>query len=558
MYCSALVLQLTLVMHSSVLAFWSPIAEYNYHFRRTAQVCRFDMDCTGHQPAAWVPAVQKYIAVCHATFCRLVSGDGEQHELDNWNMPADAADKKFQGLVEPSKASGQAKCKCKDGNTKACKKLKGKAKGKFIFGTSTCQNCKWRTGSCIAECQCEIGQRSACKDIDADWSDGTATCMKPCVWDFSACTRCTCTEGKKRSCSKVDKFFNIGMATCGPDCTWNVQKCSVCQVQKGSVEVCKNKCTSLLKDPQNCGKCGKKCPGDEICNKGKCRCTGGRKRCTTGSGRICMNLKNSFAHCGACGNACRADQKCVLGQCEGKPAFTIEVQYDGPVPEGGQEFVEKAIRRWQNMITGDLPDITFEGKEIDDLLVIISFLEIDGVGKTLGQASPATVRNLPDGSPLGAPLRGFAYIDKDDFGVVSDTVLMAVLVHELGHVLGLGALWPTHGLIGTGEEPGDLPVCDEENDDEPSEVWYFGGNATAQYNLIFGVEGFVPVEAKGPAGTCGVHWDEAVFGHEMMSTAIAADATTRQPISKVTLGALMDLGYQVDLDAAELYEPPVN
>lgn len=63
----------------------------------------------------------------------------------------------------------------------------------------------------------------------------------------------------------------------------------------------------------------------------------------------------------------------------------------------------------------------------------------------------------------------------------------------------------------------------------------------------------VPVENTGGPGTADSHWRETIFRNELMSGFISG---TGNPISRMTVGSLADLGYQVDLDAAEPYQLP--
>jgi hypothetical protein len=63
----------------------------------------------------------------------------------------------------------------------------------------------------------------------------------------------------------------------------------------------------------------------------------------------------------------------------------------------------------------------------------------------------------------------------------------------------------------------------------------------------------VPVENTGGPGTRDSHWREIIFRNELMSGFIARAGN---PLSRVTTASLGDLGYQVDLDAAEPYQLP--
>jgi Leishmanolysin len=63
----------------------------------------------------------------------------------------------------------------------------------------------------------------------------------------------------------------------------------------------------------------------------------------------------------------------------------------------------------------------------------------------------------------------------------------------------------------------------------------------------------VPVENTGGPGTADSHWRETVFRNELMSGFIAEPGN---PLSRMTVASLGDLGYEVDLEAAEPYVLP--
>jgi hypothetical protein len=85
---------------------------------------------------------------------------------------------------------------------------------------------------------------------------------------------------------------------------------------------------------------------------------------------------------------------------------------------------------------------------------------------------------------------------------------------------------------------------------------FTGAHATAEYNRIFGRnETSVPVEndPQYGEGTRLSHWRESVFDNELM-TGIDDGAANR--LSAITIASLADLGYQVNMSAAETYTPP--
>jgi hypothetical protein len=63
----------------------------------------------------------------------------------------------------------------------------------------------------------------------------------------------------------------------------------------------------------------------------------------------------------------------------------------------------------------------------------------------------------------------------------------------------------------------------------------------------------VPVENTGGPATADGHWRETIFRNELMSGFIEQPGN---PVSRLTVASLADLGYAGDLDAAEPYALP--
>jgi Leishmanolysin len=122
-----------------------------------------------------------------------------------------------------------------------------------------------------------------------------------------------------------------------------------------------------------------------------------------------------------------------------------------------------------------------------------------------------------------------------------DGTLGDVITHEMGHVLGIGTVWDLKRYLkGAGTE-------------NPT---FSGRNAMQAYRRLRGGTGRlrrVPVENTGGPGTADGHWRETVFRNELMSGFIAEPGN---PLSQLTVASLDDLGYEVDLEAAEDYELP--
>lgn len=231
----------------------------------------------------------------------------------------------------------------------------------------------------------------------------------------------------------------------------------------------------------------------------------------------------------------------------GTGAYTLAGLVDGGPPTGGgfdvvinysgdaqyQTYFDQAAARWEEAITGDLPDfVSATFGTIDDLLIDASAVAIDGSGGILGQAGPDTFRS---GSNL--PAHGIMEFDSADLaGMAADGSLLGVILHEMGHVLGIGTLWDTLGL--------------------ESNYRYTGENALAEYRTLSGDANatYVPVEDSGGPGTAGGHWEEDVFQNELMT----GYASGNMAMSRMTIASLEDMGYQVNLDAADAYTLPSN
>src|SRR5688500_6478083 len=103
-------------------------------------------------------------------------------------------------------------------------------------------------------------------------------------------------------------------------------------------------------------------------------------------------------------------------------AYDISVRYIANVTPRQQQAVATAIARWRSVITRDLADIPLVSaaaacfpkqpavnENIDDMLIYVEFIDIDGAGKTLGEAGPCYVR-----SDTRLPIMGYLELDVAD------------------------------------------------------------------------------------------------------------------------------------------------
>jgi hypothetical protein len=234
-------------------------------------------------------------------------------------------------------------------------------------------------------------------------------------------------------------------------------------------------------------------------------------------------------------------------------SFDILVRFLGDATPSQRQAVAEAQSRWENLIVGDLESVqlrTAQGscgaqspainESIDDVMIFITMDSIDGAGGVLGSAGPCFIRNSNELTVLGA----MRFDSADLQEIEAEGLLEAVILHEMGHVLGFGSLWSLQGLLADPSLP---------EDNVPADPHFTGAQAITAFNEIGGAVyplAKVPVENTGGEGTADGHWRESVFGAELMTGFV--DLGTN-PLSKVTLAALADQGYAVNLGGADPY-----
>ena len=229
------------------------------------------------------------------------------------------------------------------------------------------------------------------------------------------------------------------------------------------------------------------------------------------------------------------------------------------ITAANQAVFDSAVARWSRVIIGDLPDGVFNipagacgvpaipaepTRAIDDLVIYIMLVPIDGQGGVLGSAGWCGRRNP------GLPFLGLMRFDTDDLLFMEQQgILEDVILHEMGHVLGLGTLWTTQGLLtgGGGSDPFFTGAFANVKFDDIGGDDYTGGGTVPVENCLVGVP-----PSCGP-GTRDGHWRESVFSNELMTGYIDIPA----PLSVVTAAQYGDLGYQVNLGASDVFGLPL-
>jgi hypothetical protein len=231
--------------------------------------------------------------------------------------------------------------------------------------------------------------------------------------------------------------------------------------------------------------------------------------------------------------------------------YDITVRYLGEYTSEQLLAFAQAELRWEAIVTGDLPDVNDNlsanqcgnnpavSGPFDDLTIFVTIEAIDGPGDVLGQAGPCFIRVPGDLTVIGR-----MQFDVDDIELLEDEgSLQAVILHEMGHVLGFGTLWTELGLLQNPSQPDpDPPLAD---------THFTGADAIAAFNAAGGTDytgAKVPVMNVGGAGTVNSHWRDGVFDPELMTGFLNAGTN---PLSAVTVASLGDLGYTVDLSQAD-------
>jgi len=172
---------------------------------------------------------------------------------------------------------------------------------------------------------------------------------------------------------------------------------------------------------------------------------------------------------------------------------------------------------------------------IDDIIIEVAIARIDGPGNILGQAGPRYVRNVDN-----LPLSGVMFFDIDDLALLEEYELFDdVIVHEMGHVLGIGTLWDFNRTLLKFNSQG---------------APYFGGKFANLFWKVEGGKASLPIEDLGGSGTALSHWKESILDNELMTGYINLGTN---PLSRITSASVRDLGYAA-VPTGERYDLPRN
>lgn len=234
---------------------------------------------------------------------------------------------------------------------------------------------------------------------------------------------------------------------------------------------------------------------------------------------------------------------------EDRGRFNITLKFVVPPTERQEQVFNDAAARWERIIIGDVPSFTgtipsafanfppaVDGT-LDDIVIEVALAPIDGPGGILGQAGPRFVRTSDY-----LTLSGVMFFDVADLDFLESLDLFEeVIVHEMGHVLGVGTLWNIN-------RPNFNRNLLEGSLDNP----YFSGQKANVFWNAEGGTGFLPIEADFGPGTAYGHWDEGTLRNELMTGFLNLG---ENPLSRITAGSMRDLGYR-SASVGESYELP--
>lgn len=304
---------------------------------------------------------------------------------------------------------------------------------------------------------------------------------------------------------------------------------------------------------------GRRCRTTELAEDGGAwvlKCQSGRwVRAVTKADMLAILIRIKAAQAQAAANSAPAPSEPIAVVPTNAPVTTISVAneyYDivirpvAPLAPAVQAAFATAAARWSSVIVRGVPDLALPAGTpscnpdaanlptvVDDLIIDVQVSPIDGPGGVLGQAGPCYTANSDGLSRVGDMRFDSADVD----GLLAGGLFPAVVLHEMGHVLGFGTLWDPQNsglLVGAGT----------------ADPRFVGPRAMSEYSKLGGTGG-VPVENTGGVGTADAHWRAAAFGDELMTGYLGV--TPPFPLSTVTIASLADLGYQVNLSGADVF-----
>lgn len=214
--------------------------------------------------------------------------------------------------------------------------------------------------------------------------------------------------------------------------------------------------------------------------------------------------------------------------------FSIDLSFGTDVPTAVRDIAEAAAGRWEGIILNDLTDGVDPdtGDLIDDVLIKIQLgllgdIASDGEGRIEINEGEILVRPAEDANPH-LPLISSIGIDSAD---LETAALYDGFLWAIGQALGF-----TYASTQLGIRSGDS---------------FGGANALREYRTL-GIDPdatAVPLEPENE-NLGGVYWNRQVLDPELMA---GENDQQLNPLSRLTIGAFEDIGYEVDYSKADRF-----
>lgn len=247
-------------------------------------------------------------------------------------------------------------------------------------------------------------------------------------------------------------------------------------------------------------------------------------------------------------------------------SYNVVLRFYGTAPTAAQQAMfDTAAARIRATITGDLAAVnsgtnfdisdctpgqtTTISEVIDDVVIYVRLASIDGPGNILASAGPCFVRSGKNSAGQGGADSLTTVIGTMQFDVADlNSLRKETILHEMLHVIGVGAMWVDSAPNGWGLIAGaGGPTPRYTGAEGRAGCQEVGGTVTCASS--------VPVEDTLGPGTRDVHWEENVFDTELM-TGFIENSASAMPFSKMTVRSLRDIGYTVNTANFDDYTKP--
>ncbi|CAM9184088.1 unnamed protein product [Chrysoparadoxa australica] len=284
--------------------------------------------------------------------------------------------------------------------------------------------------------------------------------------------------------------------------------------------------------------------------------------------RVNANVPHTLTLCtGNTGSRARAN----LQRISIHNPYHIDVVDMGSTPTEFDAVFKEAARIWESLIVSDVPDkltsIVPAGgwfspdfgplynQPVDDLVIGYKVGPLDGPFGTVAQAGPYYYRT-PSAHPVSCTMQ----FDSDDLDFLTTTAsFLDVVVHEMGHCLGLGTMWEERAFHNADFGCGNSR-CQSNQRYGKSDADAASCLASQKWSEL-GWPGALKIEQDGGPGTHCMHWEESPYGpdytaqpggHEPGEEIMTGWLNANNILSAVSVGALGDLGYNVQFFSPEV------